>query len=368
VSLLERQERAREIVRATGCDALLATDPGNVWWLTGTAVDIETGPSPFAPAPIAVLAGDDRVRLIVSDDQAPQSPAAECELITYPGFTTGPLRGFEAAREIVADALSGRRAASDAGADHRRLANAPNVLDSTEERASVRDALLAARATKDSDEIDALRAALRACDAGQHRLRELAAPGVTEIELFGAVRAAIEYAAGARTPLLADLVSGERTGGMGGPPTTRALAEGDLVLCDLAPRVAGVWADSCATLAVGGEARRHDRQAHARVRAALDRALDRARPGVRAGELDAAVRLDLGYRHHTGHGIGGSYYEQPRVVPAANTVLAPGMVIAIEPGLYNDNSGIRLEHVLLITTDGAEDLSGHSLALEVDGG
>jgi Xaa-Pro dipeptidase len=366
MSLLDRQQRAREIVRTAGCDALLANDPGTVWWLTGTAVDIETGPSPFAPAPVAVLAGDDPVRLIASDDQAPQSPPAGCDLITYAGFTTGPLQGFQAARELVAGALSGRRVASDAAASPRRLVNTSHALDSAEEPANVRDALLAARAIKDPDEIDALRAALRACDAGQHRLRELAVPGVTEIELFGAVRSAIECAAGARTPLLADLVSGERTGGMGGPPTARTLAEGELVLCDLAPRVAGVWADSCATVVVGGEASREDRHAHARVRAALERALDRARPGVRAGDLDTAVRLDLGYPHHTGHGIGGSYYEQPRLVPGADTILAPGMVIAIEPGLYGDTTGIRLEHVLLITTDGADDLSGHTVALEAD--
>ena len=343
----------------------MATDPGNVWWLTGTAVDIETGPSPFAPPPIAVLAGDDPVRLVVSDDQAPESPVVECELTIYPGFTTGPLLGFESARRVVAEALRGRRVATDLTVGPR-VENAASVLESPNAGPSVREALLAARAVKDPDEIEALRVALRACDAGQRRLRELAAPGITEIELFGGVRGAIERAAGARTPLLADLVSGKRTGSMGGPPSTRTLADGELVLCDLAPRVGGVWADSCATVAVGGEASRRDREAHAQVRAALDRARDRARPGVRAGDLDAAVRLDLGYPHHTGHGIGGSYYEHPRLVPAADTALAPGMVIAIEPGLYRDSAGMRLEHVFLITADGADDLSGHSLALEAE--
>jgi Xaa-Pro aminopeptidase len=55
-------------------------------------------------------------------------------------------------------------------------------------------------------------------------------------------------------------------------------------------------------------------------------------------------------------------------VPAADTVLAPGMVVAIEPGLYGETAGIRLEHVFLITSDGADDLSGHSVALEADDG
>jgi Xaa-Pro dipeptidase len=101
--------------------------------------------------------------------------------------------------------------------------------------------------------------------------------------------------------------------------------------------------------------------AHARVHEAFQRALDAARPGVKAGNLDAAVRLDLDYPHHTGHGIGGSYHEQPRIVPRSDTVLSPGMVVAIEPAHYDESIGIRLEHVLLITNDGAEDLSGHEL-------
>jgi Xaa-Pro aminopeptidase len=262
----------------------------------------------------------------------------------------GALRGHEAAEQILVGAFEGRRVAGE-----RRAA--PAGMWRADELVDVSGELLTARAIKDPDELNALRAALRASDAGQRRLREIVSVGVSEIELFGEIRGAIEGEAGERTPLLADLVSGSRTTQMGGPPIGRTLDEGDLVLCDLAPRVRGVWADSCATVAVGGEAGPH-RQAHARVREALQRALEAARPGVRAGDLDAHVRLDLDYPHHTGHGIGGSYYEHPRIVPGSHTILSPGMVVAIEPGYYDESVGIRLEHVLLITDGGAEDPFG----------
>lgn len=347
MGLLDRQRRAREAVRAAGHDALVATDPGTVFWLTGLAVDVETGPSPFAPAPAAVLVGDEPVRLVVSGDEAPADPGAGVELVTHEGFTVGPLRGRAQAAELVASLTAGRRVATDHG-------HGP---------ADVRAALLAARAVKDPDEIELLRAALRATDAGQRRLREVALPGATELEVFGAVRQAIECVAGERTPLLADLVSGPRTAGMGGPPSPRTLAAGELVLCDLAPRVAGVWGDSCATIVVGGEPSAEQRQLHRRVLDGVRRAIESARPGVRAAELDAAVRLDLGYPHHTGHGLGGGYYEEPRIVPGSANVLAAGMVIAVEPGCYGERFGMRLEHVLLVTDEGVEDLSGHSLEL-----
>jgi Xaa-Pro dipeptidase len=348
VGLVDRQRRARDVVRAAGRDALLATDPGTIWWLTGFAADLEAGPSPFAPEPVAVLGEDEPVRLVVSDDEAPGVPGAGVELVVYEGFTVGPVRGREVAHGLVAELVAGRRVATDGG---------------TGGPGDVRRALLAARAVKDADEIVLLRAALRAADAGQRRLREVAVLGATEIEVFGAVRQAIESEAGARTPLLADLVSGERTAGMGGPPSTRTLAAGELVLCDLAPRVGGIWADSCATVVVGGDATSEQRRVHERVLAALHRAVDVTGPGIRAADLHDAIRGNLGYPHHSGHGIGGSSYEDPRIVPGSEAVLAPGMVVAVEPGHYAEHFGMRLEHVLLVTDDGVEDLSRHALEL-----
>lgn len=342
---LDRQERARALVRDAGRDALLVTDPGTVWWLTGFAPEIETGPSPFAAPPLAVVALGEPVILLVSDEEAPNRSLPGTDVLTYSGSSAGPRSGLVAANKL----LAGRRAASDEGI------GGPGDL---------RDALRAARAIKDADEIEALRAALRATDAGQRRLREVAVAGATELEVFAAVRQAIEGEAGARTPLLADLVSGRRTAGMGGSPSRRILADGDLVLCDLAPRVGGAWGDSCATIVVGGEPSSEQRRVHRRVREALERALETARPGVRAGDLDATVRLDLGYPHHSGHGIGGSYNEEPQIVPDCASVLAPGMVIALEPARYEERFGMRLEHVVLITSDGAEDLSGHSIELD----
>jgi Xaa-Pro aminopeptidase len=348
VTPLARQERARELLQEAGCEVLLATDPGTVWWLTGFAPEIETGPSPFAPPPLAVVALDEPARLLVSDDEAPDRIGPETEVVTYPGFTAGPLRGPELAQRLLAPLLLRRRVATEEGTGGPR---------------DLRPKLLAARAIKDEDEIEALRATLRAADAGQRRLREVATAGATELEVFEAVRQAIELEAGQRTPLLADLVSGERTALMGGPPTERTLAEGDLVLCDLAPRVGGAWGDSCATVVVGGDPSGDQLRTHRRVREALARALEAARAGVPAGELDAAVRLDLGYPHHTGHGIGGSYHEEPRVVPGSKSVLAPGMVIALEPAEYGRRFGVRLEHVVLVTDDGVEDLSRHPIEL-----
>jgi Xaa-Pro aminopeptidase len=70
------------------------------------------------------------------------------------------------------------------------------------------------------------------------------------------------------------------------------------------------------------------------------------------------------YPHHTGHGLGVALHEPPLIYTDAPTILAPGMVIALEPGIYaHEVGGVRQEVSLLITADGAEVLSHNALTL-----
>ena len=167
--------------------------------------------------------------------------------------------------------------------------------------------------------------------------------------------------------LAADMVSGPRTEGVGGPATTRRIVADDPVLCDLGPRLDGIWGDSCATWVLG-EPEADVRTIHAAACAALEAGLAALRPGAVAADIDARVRgvmadAGLSYPHHTGHGVGFHRHEEPRIVPGGVAVLEPGMVIALEPGAYRDGHGVRVEQVALVTDDGCRVLSGHSLAL-----
>ncbi|MDO8186574.1 Xaa-Pro peptidase family protein [Conexibacter sp. JD483] len=346
MSFADRHAQALELTAAAGADVLLCADPANVHWLTGLACEIETGPSPFAPGPLVLLSRGEPVRLIVSDDELPATLPEGVATLSYEGFTTGPLDGPRHAQRLVGEALDGRTPVTD-------------QFD------GLGPALLDARAVKDALALAELRRALAVADAGQAALRAIGddAIGASEIELFSIVRGAMEASAGTRVPVLADLVSAPRTASMGGAPSDRLVHDGELILCDLAPRVGGVWGDSCATIAVG-EPPAAARAAHARVTQALDRAIDAVRPGVDAAALDRIARgADLDYPHHSGHGIGSSYHEQPRLVPSATGSLREGMVIALEPASYAETFGVRLEHVVRVTADGCEVLSRHRLEL-----
>jgi Xaa-Pro aminopeptidase len=87
------------------------------------------------------------------------------------------------------------------------------------------------------------------------------------------------------------------------------------------------------------------------------------RPGAKACDLDATGRAKIAglggtYEHHTGHGLGASWHEEPRIVPYNTLELKPGMVLALEPGIYFEGQfGVRLESVMLVTDQGAEVLT-----------
>ena len=353
-----RRQRALEIAREAGAEAVLAAHPATVAWLTGFAGDIETGPSPFSLPALALLPADGPPVLVLSEDEAPAAAELGCEAATYPGFTTAPLDPVGGAARALAGAAGRLRVATELGSLPVTLAAGLDVVDASA-------ALGAARAVKDDDEVEAIRAAIAVCDAGQAAARAAAEPGMTELDLWAAVRAAIDGAAGGRAALLADLVSGPRTAEIGGPPSTRELRPGDPVLCDLVPRPAAYWGDSCATFVVGGEGSPGLREAHRRSREALSRAVELVRPGARAADIDAAIRSGLDYPHHTGHGLGTGYHEEPRIVPESDTVLEPGMVVALEPGVYDEDAGegVRVEQIVVVTDDGCEVLSSHDLEL-----
>jgi Xaa-Pro aminopeptidase len=355
--------RLTRLLDEASADTLVSADPGMVRMLTGHAGEIALGPSPFQLPAIVVAGRTSAPQLVCSTDEAPEGDHVH----SYPGFVVtalDPVGGARAALRSALDVAGPGRILVDAA--HVPLALAHELPRAAE---APGDALARACAVKTASEVAAVEAALRLCEAGQLAARTATAEGATELELWSAVTAAVEHAAGGRTTVMADLVTGSRTADVGGLPGTRRLERSDLVLCDLVPRLDGIWGDSCATWAVeipppGAAAM------HRSCRAALTAGLDALRPGVLAGTVDdvvrGAVRGDgFDYPHHTGHGIGFHWHEEPRIVPAGKTVLEPGMVVALEPGAYGDRLGVRVECVAVVTEREPRLLSRHPLGLHL---
>jgi Xaa-Pro dipeptidase len=216
------------------------------------------------------------------------------------------------------------------------------------------------KAVKDSDEIEHIRRATALCDIGQEAVIRHAKAGMTELELFSLVRTEMEASVGKRVPIMLDLVSGARTEDGGGSPSDNMIRDGDLILSDLTPCLDGYWGDTCNTISIG-EPTAEQSKHYQLVQQALQSAIGFIKPGIKANEVDQLMRKHLsptgGYGHHSGHGVGTSYHEEPRITPYNEMRLEPNMVIALEPAVYRNGYGIRLEHMVVVTATGCEVLS-----------
>ena len=348
-----------------GGEALLSAEPGIVRVLTGHVPDVGSGPSPFALPAMVLAPGSGEAHLICSADEAQAGETVH----VYEGFTAGPADPLRGAEEALAAALRAAGAGVVLVDDATVPAGPARALG---DGARPAPGLPWLGAVKTPEEIAAVEAALRVCEAGHRAAREATRPGVNELEIWAAVSAAMTRTVGGRLVSIADLVTGPRTADVGGPPVDRPVQEGDLVLCDLVPRVDGIWGDSCATWAAG-EPPAWAEQLHETATRALGEGLALLRPGVRAGQVHDRVRAVMNdggweYPHHTGHGLGFRWHEQPRIIKGDETVLEEGMVVALEPGGYADGRGLRVEQIAVVSPEGGRVLSRHPLSLERDAG
>lgn len=145
---------------------------------------------------------------------------------------------------------------------------------------------------------------------------------------------------------------------------TTPLTEGDAVVMDIGAGSLGYFSD-ITRMAIVGDAPSGYTEIHRIVDAAVEAALQAARPGVVAKDVDAAARSvieNAGYGeyfvHRTGHGLGTEIHEPPYITASSTTVLEEGMVFSIEPGIYlPDRFGLRLEEIVILRHDGPEVLS-----------
>jgi Xaa-Pro aminopeptidase len=96
-----------------------------------------------------------------------------------------------------------------------------------------------------------------------------------------------------------------------------------------------------------------------------DLSFESIKPGIPCSEVDRAVRryydehsLWPYWRHHVGHALGILGHEEPFFDIGDDTIIRPGMVFSVEPGLYVPGlGGFRHSDTLVVTDDGIEMLT-----------
>ena len=227
------------------------------------------------------------------------------------------------------------------------------------------------RRAKDPDEVEQLRACMRATEAGHAWARSNLRTGMTELDVYTGVFAACSTAA--KHPVIAygDFAVSPGSARRGGPPTTQALRDGDMFILDYSVILEGYRSDFTNTLVVGGRPSAGQQRLFDACVAAMAAGEARLKAGAACQTVYDAVRGALvgaglagAFPHHAGHGLGISHPEAPFIVRQSSETLVAGDVVTLEPGVYVDGvGGIRIEHNYLVTATGFERLSNHTIAL-----
>jgi len=297
----------------------------------------------------------------------------------------------------------------------------PDVASAAEVEADLRYGLNHVRRQKDAVELERMRAAERATRAGFAQVAPLIEPGRSERELQIELEAAF-FRGGADFLAFDTIVgSGPNSAVLHFPPSSRRLADGELVLIDAGAECRGYASDITRTYPASGRFTAEQQALYAIVETALARATERCIAGTEwrdvhrtaalviveglvdfgllRGEPESLVERgapSLFFPHGVGHMVGLGIRDAGEVLPGrepkegeaprlrVDLPLLPGHVFTVEPGIYFvpalledaelrerhgddvdweraeamlDFGGIRIENNVLITADGNEVLT-----------
>ncbi len=151
------------------------------------------------------------------------------------------------------------------------------------------------------------------------------------------------------------------------PPTGRATQQGDILMLDTGAIFDGYFCDFDRNYAFGTPSDRA-RKAYEILYRATEAGLQAASPGKTAATLFYSMSRELlawgasaNSTGRLGHGLGMQLTEWPSLTPSDQTVLQPGMVITLEPGLeVNPGRLMVQEENIVIRDSGAELLTNRA--------
>jgi len=147
-------------------------------------------------------------------------------------------------------------------------------------------------------------------------------------------------------------------------PDDTVWEKGEPLLVDMGVKLDGVCSDMTRNIVPRKPTPDYSR-IYSIVLEANNAAIAAVRPGVTAGSVDKVARTIIrkagygkAFGHSLGHGVGYDVHERPTARSGDKTILKPGMLVTIEPGVYlPDKLGVRIEDLVLVTESGAEVLS-----------
>ena len=377
----DRSERLRAIMREQGLDALVLLGNTHVVYATSAIWPLaDSGRANFEQPVAVVLADDEQPHLFtpVRDDDGLLA-ALPRDHLHGPAY----LDFDEGVQEFVVQlaALLPERAV--VAVDEWTHALRRSVLFAGDAPADAGRIISRAKAIKTPDELVCMREGLRITERAIADVQARLDPGVRQTDLTATFLRTV-FDAGADANILdpiwqvmpARIADGPwtTTGGLACPllSTERELVEGDVLWVDTGISYAGFHSDFGRTWVVGRQPDARQREQFTRWQAIMGAVLGVTCAGATAADLTAAaIEANGGSKpwmphFYLGHGLGIDSAEMPYVGSDigeafdASLVLAAGMVLVLEPIVWDDGAaGYRSEEVVLITDDGWEPMTDY---------
>lgn len=220
------------------------------------------------------------------------------------------------------------------------------------------------RLIKDAEEIKTIQYAAHIADQTFEHIIKFIRPGVTEKEVANEIEFYMRKLGANCSSFDIIVASGARSALPHGVASEKVIENGELVTLDYGCYYNGYCSDITRTVAVG-HINDELKKIYEIVYEAQKRGVEGIKPGLTGKEADALTRdyiKEQGYGdyfgHSTGHGLGMEVHEGPTLSVRSNTVLEPGMVVTVEPGIYIAGvGGCRIEDDVFITNSGGQTLT-----------
>ncbi|MCV2877095.1 aminopeptidase P family protein [Rhodobacteraceae bacterium XHP0102] len=360
----------RTIMDAQGLDAVVLTSMHNIAYYSGFLY------CAFGRPYGLVVTASEAVVISAGIDAGQPWRRCACDGITY---TDWQRNNYWRAVAHVA----GKGKAVGYEADHLVLSQFAllNEFLAPKSTADVAPATMRQRMVKSAAERDLIRAGAQVADVGGYAIRDAVKAGVREIDVAMAGRDAMEQEIAKRFPdaeyrdTWVWFQSGLNTDGAHNPVTGRVLQRGDILSLNTFPMISGYYTALERTMFVGEVDAASLGYWQANIEA-HELGMSLMKPGVSCAEITHAINdffaerdllqyRSFGYGHS--FGVLSHYYGREAGLELRediDTVLEEGMVISMEPMLTIPEGmagagGYREHDILIITKDGAEDITGY---------
>ena len=344
--MLNRLKTLKENMLVMGLDGLVVTDRADIFYLSG----LESSNCLILISEKDILLTDSRYIL-----------AARCAQECF------ELREINSSLEKEAGAIIRELGLKRVGVQDMSLSLAAYMELSQGvqgEFLPVGEMLKKQRALKSKNELEAIKRAQAVTDFSFNKLLDYLRQGISEKD----IACELEYimrrngADGLAFETIA--AAGENGAKPHAQPGGCIIKSGAFLTLDFGAKKEGYCSDMTRTVALG-EPGKELRKLYQIVLDAHNRAKERLKPGADTKDIDYSARGYIeaqGYGkyfgHGLGHGVGIEIHELPVLSYRRQSVLEPGNVVTIEPGIYVPGlGGVRIENMCFITESGYEDIT-----------